>query len=423
MNPERDLYAEKPFYRWLALIAALLAWGFDGVEQGVYALMTRAALKDLIPGGQISEGDISFYFSLSMAMWLWGAAVGGVWFGRMGDKYGRVRILLFAVVTYSVFTGLSALSTHWTHLAAYRFLGALGLGGTWPLCVALVVETWPEKNRAVLAGAIGSAANVGYLIAATYSKAMLAHGYNWRWIIGMGFVIGLLSLPVIWFVPEPTKWKQSKAKHQKVPMSELFAPKYRRSVIVGSLLSTVALLGTWGSFLWLATYVDKIAEGTAQAGTAKAVVSQWQSIGQVAGGFMGGVLAGWLGNKRSWCILCVATWLSVMALFGLTTQFDVRVGVMAMVAGLFVTAYFGWLPKYLPELFPTHIRATGQGFAYNIGRVLTGFGVLGAGMLAQFFGGDYRRAAMTMATVYLLGLIVIYFAPDTGGKMRADDTT
>src|SRR5512137_1296543 len=119
---ERDPYAENPFYRWLALIAALLAWGFDGVEQGVYALMTRAALKDLIPGGQISEGDVSFYFSLSMAMWLWGAAVGGVWFGRMGDKYGRVRSLLFAVVTYSLFTGLSALSTHWVHLAAYRFL-------------------------------------------------------------------------------------------------------------------------------------------------------------------------------------------------------------------------------------------------------------------------------------------------------------
>lgn len=417
--PDRDPYLEKPFYRWLALTAALMAWGFDGVEQGVYALMTRAALKDLIPGGA-TEGDIGFYFSLSMAMWLWGAAVGGVWFGRMGDQYGRVRTLLFAVLTYSIFTGLSAFSTHWAHLATYRFLGALGLGGTWPLCVALVVETWPEKNRAVLAGAIGSAANVGYLIAATYSRFMLAQGASWRWVIGMGFIIGLCSLPVIWLVPEPTKWKVSRAKHQKISIRELFSKEYRRGVIVGSLLSTVGLLGTWGSFLWLATYVDKLAEGTAQAGTAKAIVSQWQSIGQVAGGFMGGVLAGWLGNKRSWILLCIATYAAVLALFGLTHQFDVKVGVMAMVAGLFVTAYFGWLPKYLPELFPTHIRATGQGFAYNIGRILTGLGVLGAGMLAQFFHGDYRRAAMTMATVYLLGLIVIIFAPDTGGRMRAD---
>lgn len=421
MTTERDIYLEKPFYRWLALAAALLAWGFDGVEQGVYALMTRAALKDLIPGA--TEGDVGFYFSLSMAMWLWGAAVGGVWFGRMGDQYGRVRILIYAVLTYSVFTGLSAMSQHWVHLAVCRFLGALGLGGTWPLCVALVVETWPERNRAVLAGAIGCAANVGFLIAATYSRAMLAHGSSWRWVIGMGFVIGLMSLPVIWFVPEPTKWRQSRAKHQnqKVSLRELFSPQYRRSVIVGSLLSTVALLGTWGSFLWLATYIDKIAEGTAHAGTAKAIVSQWQSIGQLTGGFMGGVLAGWLGNKRSWLMLCAATWISVMALFGLTTEFDFRVGVLAMVAGFFVTAYFGWLPKYLPELFPTHIRAMGQGFAFNIGRVLTGLGVLGAGFLTQFFQGDYRKAAMTMASVYLIGLAVIFFAPDTGGRMKSDE--
>ncbi len=112
---------------------------------------------------------------------------------------------------------------------------------------------------------------------------MLAQGFNWRGIIGMGFVIGLLRLPVIWFVPEPTKWKQSRAKHQQTSLRELFTPQYRRSVVAGRLLSTVAPLGTWGSFLWLATYVDKIAEGTAQAGTAKAIVSQWQSIGQVAG--------------------------------------------------------------------------------------------------------------------------------------------
>lgn len=418
---ERDPYADKSFYRWLALIAALLAWGFDGVEQGVFALMTRAALKELIPGGVPKEGDISFYFSLSMAMWLWGAAVGGILFGWLGDRYGRVRTLLFAVFTYSVFTGLSALCTHWAQLAAFRFLGALGLGGTWPLCVALVVETWPERNRALLAGAVGASANFGYLIAATYSRLMLSHGATWRWVIGMGFVIGLLSLPVIWFVPEPTKWKQSRAKHEPISLSELFSPQYRRATIIGSLLSTVVLLGTWGAFLWLATYVDKIAEGTQHAGTAKAVVSQWASIGQVIGAFFGGILAGRLGNKKSWCLLCVATWVAVMALFGLNRHYDLRVSWMAMVAGMCVTGFFGWLPKYLPELFPTRIRASGQGFCYNAGRVLTGIGVLGAGVLAQLFHGDYRLAAMTIATVYLLGLIVILFAPDTGGRMQADD--
>ncbi len=418
---ERDIYAEKPLYRWLALVAALLAWGFDGVEQGVFALMTRAALKELIPGGVPREGDIGFYFGLSMAMWLWGAAVGGVLFGRWGDQFGRVRALIGAVLTYSCFTGLAAVCTHWAQLAVFRFLGALGLGGTWPLCVALVVETWPEKNRAVLAGAIGASANVGYLIAATYSRFMLAHGATWRWVIGMGFVIGLLSLPVIWFVPEPTKWKQARAKQEKISLRDLFSPPYRRGTIVGSLLSTVALLGTWGAFLWLATFVDKLAEGTVHASTAKAIVSQWASVGQVIGSFLGGVLAGWLGNKVSWRLLCVAAWVAVMALFGLTREFGLQVCVMAFIGGTFVPAFFGWLPKYLPELFPTRIRATGQGFAYNIGRVLTGVGVLGAGWLAQVFHGDYRLAAMTIATVYLVGLFLIQFAPDTGGRLQVDD--
>lgn len=417
---EPDLYAERSLYRWLALAAALLAWGFDGVEQGVYTLMTRSALKDLIPGAQPNEGDISFYFSLSMAMWLWGAAVGGVIFGRLGDRFGRVRSLLFAVLTYAVFTGLSALSTHWVHLAAFRFLGALGLGGTWPLSVALIVETWPERNRSVLAGTIGAAANVGFLIAATYSRFMLQFGATWRGVIGVGFVIGMASLPVIWLVPEPTKWKLSRARQEHSSLSDLFSPQYRRSIIVGSLLSTVVLLGSWGAFLWLATYVDKIAEGTAHAGTAKAVVSQWQACGQVAGGFIGGLLAGWMGNKRAWRLLCGATWISVMTLFGLTRQFDLRVCIMAFVAGVFVTAYYGWLPKYLPELFPIRIRASGQGFCYNVGRVLTGAGVLAGGSLARAFHGDYRRAAMTIATVYLVGLLVIIFAPETGGRLRAE---
>jgi MFS transporter, SHS family, sialic acid transporter len=450
-----DIYESRPGYRWLALFAALLAWGFDGVEQGVYGIMTRRALMDLIPEvrplvketkdlsdqaaaqantelaesmhqkvaertRQIDE-TVGWYFSLSVAMWLWGAAAGGVIFGRLGDRYGRVHSMLISVTTYAVFTGLSALSTHWSHILAARFLGAMGLGGTWPLCVALLVETWPESRRAVLAGSVGAAANVGFWIAATYSRFMLKHDFTWRWVIGMGFFIGLSSLLIIAFVPEPTKWRISRQKRQRSSLADLFTRQYRRSTIVGSLLSTVALLGTWGSFLWLATYVDQIAARTAYQSTAKAIVSQWASYGQILGGFLGGLLAGWFGNKKSWCFLCVTAWATVFALYGLNTHFTYQMVCMAVLAGIFVTAFFGWIPKFLPELYPTRIRATGQGFSFNIGRVLAGFGVLGAGRLVKLFHGDYRLAMMTMCSIYLVGLLIIQFAPDTGGKMFADE--
>lgn len=451
-----DAYQKRPMLRWLALLAALMAWGFDGVEQGVYAIMTRQALKDIMPTarplveeydrldaeiktlkeqgasvtdlqaqadalGKEIDSKVGPMFSWSLAMWLWGAAAGGVIFGRLGDRIGRVRALLIAVTTYATLTGLSALSTHWSHLIACRFVGAMGLGGTWPLCVALVVETWSERYRAMLAGSIGAAANVGYLIAAVYSRAMLAYDYSWRWVIGMGFFIGLSSLPFIFVVPEPTKWKLSRAKKQHSSLGDLFSREYRRSTIVGSLLSTVALLGTWGSFLWLATYVDQIAEGTKYQANAKAIVSQWASVGQIIGGFMGGVIAGWMGNRKSWCFLCITAWASVFALFWMTDAFSLRVAAMAAFAGLFVTAFFGWLPKYLPELYPTRIRASGQGFSFNIGRILAGLGVLGTGTLVHAFHGDYRKGVMTMASIYLVGLIVIWFAPDTGGRMQAEE--
>lgn len=414
-----DIYEAKPRYRWLALAAALMAWGFDGVEQSVYAIMTRPALKELLVGR--TETDISFYAGLSMAMWLWGAAAGGILFGRFGDRYGRVRGLLCSVTTYSVCTGLSALSTHWSHLAALRFVGALGLGGTWPLAVALVMETWSENRRAVLAGAIGAAANVGFLIAAVYSGVMRSYGYSWRWVIGAGCLIGLFSLPLIFFIPEPPKWKRSREKKQRSSLRDVFTKEYRRATIVGSLLSMVALLGAWGSFLWLATAMDKLAEGTPFHSIAGSSAQRYASYGQIAGGFVGGLLAGWLGSRRSWCLLCLMAWGSVVALFGLNAQFTDRVLYMAVIAGLFVAAFFGWLPKFLPELYPTRIRATGQGFAYNIGRVLTGCGVLLTGQLVGVFGGEYKWAVISIASIYLIGLAVIAFAPDTGGRLRDEE--
>lgn len=454
LSVQEDVYQTRPFYRWLALLAALMAWGFDGVEQGVYTIMTRDALKDLVPSvtplvqqaadlkSQMLAAEpirrselegllkaatrridttVGPFFSLSLAMWMWGAALGGVLFGRMGDRCGRVRSMLLSVSLYASFTGLSALSTHWSHFAACRFIGAMGLGGTWPLCVALIVETWPERNRAVLAGLIGAAANVGFFIAATYSRFMLKVGYEWRWVIGMGFFIAIICLPVIFFVPEPTQWKRSRDKKEHSSIGDLFTGGYLRSTIIGSLLSTVVLLGTWGAFLWVATYVDQITEGTPDQGKGKAVIAQWQAYGQMLGGFAGGLLAGWMGNKKSWCFLCLGAWVSVVALFGLNRHYGMQMALMGALAGLFVTGFFGWLPKYLPELYPTRIRASGQGFCYNIGRVLTGFGVLVAGGLVSLFHGDYRWGAMTIATVYLLGLVVIAFAPDTGGKMLIEE--
>ncbi len=356
------------------------------------------------------DGPVGWYFSLSIAMWLWGAACGGVMFGRLGDQYGRSRMLIFAVLTYGAFTALSAFSTHWTHFCACRFLGALGLGGAWPLSVALMVETWEAKHRPWLAGLIGAGANVGYLMAGYYSQWMTEMNYSWEAILMGCSIISISCLLFIVFTPEPAQWVQSKANKEHTSISDLFDSNYRRASIVGLLLATIAIMGTWGTFLWMPTYVDQITEQTEFAGTARSWISVWQSFGQIAGGFMGGLIAMWMGNKRSYAFLCIMAWASVVSLFYFNDTYGIQMILMGTAAGVFVTAFFGWLPKYLSELFPTRIRATGQGFCYNGGRIIAGLGVLGTGAVTNFFG-SYQTGAIFTASIYLLGVIVILFAP------------
>lgn len=441
-----DPYQQNPYWKYLALLAGWLAWTFDGLIQNIYNIVSREALKELIPeikdqvtqhteltlqsksveaAGQSITGisdqlltltnqidaSVGWYFSLSIAMWLWGAAAGGVLFGRLGDQYGRSRTLIFAVITYCSFTALSAASTHWTLFCLCRFLGALGLGGAWPLSLALMVETWDPKHRPWLAGLIGAGANVGYLIAAYFSSILTDMNYNWQSIIVASSLISLSCLVLIFFVPEPTQWLQSKANKEHSSLADLFDSKYRRATIIGLLLAMVALMGTWGTFLWMPIYVEQLVENSDVSKAARSWQSFWQSFGQIFGGFFGGMIAGWMGIKRSYAFLCIAAWASVVSLFWFNDEYGLQMILMGTVAGVFVTAFFGWLPKYLSELFPTRIRATGQGFCYNGGRIVAGLGVLGTGYVVSMFDGNYKMGVMTTATIYLTGLIVILFAP------------
>ena len=180
------------------------------------------------------------------------------------------------------------------------------------------------------------------------------------------------------------------------------------------LISSVAVVGTWGVFQLIPTWVNTMVGGAAVR--ERATAAMWMAFGQIIGSFIGGPAAEWLGRRLSYAIFCVCSLASALLVFQTATGFNLHLLVLAAIAGVFTTAFFGWLPLYLPELFPTRIRSTGEGISFNIGRIVAAVAIiLGFGQLDKVFGGSFERAGSTMSFVYVIGLILIWFLPETKG--------
>ncbi len=498
--------------KWLALTAALLGWMFDGLEMGLFPLVARPAISDLL--GTADDGLIGRWFGVATACFLVGAATGGVLFGWLGDRLGRVRAMTLSVLTYSVFSGLCGLANSPEQIAILRFMSALGMGGEWALGVALVMEIWPNQSRALLAGLIGAAANVGYLMVALLglglgavlkqieagllgmgfaeaTAALLVRNSGWRLLLLAGALPALLTFLIRLFVPESEKWRHEQSKGGtshwaardlvgvlggavaacvmiyvwapplqggdefplavRLPVSlaclacvlagytfpvirylqraqagqpgaapapTLANPVLRR-MLLGACLGGVALLGTWASIQWASVWADKLVEG--RIPEAKAWTQCWSAVGAVLGTILGALLDRWCSRRLAYTLLCAGSLASSLIFFQLTQEYGPLFLVAVFFAGGLTASFYGWLPLYLPELFPTAVRAFGQGFSFNFGRILAAVGALQTGALISLLGGSdpklgYPQACSLMSLIYLVGMAIIWLAPETRGK-------
>src|SRR6266478_7183264 len=209
---------------FFTLAAAFLGWMFDGLEMGIFPLVARPALQEM-QGGVLNESFVQTWMGYITCTFLLGAAAGGLVFGWLGDRIGRVRAMIMSVLAYSVFTGLNYFAHQPWHLALFRFVAALGMGGEWSLGVALVMEAWPRDKRPLMAGVIGAAANFGYAIIAVIGIFFHITTDSWRWVMLVGAAPALLTLVIAQHVPESERWKESvrlegKAKN---PLGEIFS--------------------------------------------------------------------------------------------------------------------------------------------------------------------------------------------------------
>ena len=532
----------------MALVAALLGWMFDGAEMGVFSMVGRAAIQDLLgisgPSTPESEQRIGFYFSIVISVFLVGAATGGVLFGWLGDRIGRVRAMSLGVLTYALFTGLCGFAQTPFQLGILRFVAALGMGGEWSLGVALVMEVWPNRSRALMAGLIGAAANAGYLLVGIIgigltamltqceqslsglglpesTVKMLVANKGWRLMMMLGTLPAALTFFFRMFVPESAKWEREKGRGttSNWVTSDLLGvlvgaigpgiivwvwaddrigviprligtliglviatigyifPALRflqrtfinstaaqnetgrtiRRMLLGACLSAVALIGTWGSTQWSMSWAGQLTQNikqteeptTASAENAsstglgafktwfKAAIfknpreytQMFTAVGAIVGTILAAMLGDWVGRRSAYCALCVVSIASVIWFYQFHSKFDEEFLIASFILGTCTASFYGWLPLYLPELFATNVRATGQGFSFNFGRILAAIGTLQIGSLLKlvdhyetFAGvkGGYPIACSVVCGVYVLGMALIWLAPETKGKLLPD---
>lgn len=398
--------------QWMVLIAAFLGWLFDGFEIGLFPVVGRPALQSLIP--HATDGDVGKWMGWITAAFLLGAAVGGLVFGWMGDRIGRVKSMAFSILTYAIFTGAAYFAQSPLQLAFYRFLAALGMGGEWSLGVALVMECWPGKWRPLLAGFIGAAANVGILLVGWVAKVWPVTVDSWRWMFLVGAAPAVAVSIFTMFAPESEKWKTASKTLVNPPLSEILKPPLLKHTLLGILFASVALIGTWGSVQWIPLWIDQITGG--KMPEAKAVGHMASAYGAIAGAILGALFGGKAGRRPAYFVLCLSSLLICQFLFLYFKTYSPAMVVTIFVVGFCTAAFYGWFPLYLPELFPTRVRATGQGISYNTGRVLAAAGAVLGGYLVEFFNGSYAKMGVVITLVYIIGMAGIWLAPETKGK-------
>jgi predicted MFS family arabinose efflux permease len=411
--------------RYVVLFAAIGGLLFDGVELGLMPVASLSVSQSLL-GDAFTPTLGGDWFARFTAALMLGAATGGILLGSLGDRIGRTRALGVSILFYSVFAGLGAFVQTQEQMLVLRFMVGLGVGGVWPNAVALAAECWPDRSRPIIAGLMGAALNGGILMLSQIARTWHITPESWRWIFQLAAapaVLGLLALTVI---PESPLWQASRnarrtdensrsaAQRSASALRELLRPPLLRLMLIGILLGSIPMVGAWAASKWMIPWADKVG-GTTAPGY-KAITQGWWALGAVLGSFTGAQIAAWLGRRRAYAIMSAGAAALTALMFLGTAPLQASFLPSVFAQGFVTTLFFGWLPLYLPELFPTRVRASGSGIAYNVGRFATALGVFAAGGLFAAMGGSYPKVGATCGLIYLLGLVVIWWAPDTTDK-------
>lgn len=388
-------------YKMAVFALCWLGGAFAGMNANIFSLVLPQLLPDIL--ATYDRAAISQAGSYILSVFLLGWMLGGVLFGAMADRFGRVKAMAASIAVYAISTGLCGLAGSFWPVMACRFLTGLGVGGAMVCITILLSEIWPVRSKAMAIGAVITSYQAGVLF-----SGFLAHQFSdWRTAFASGALPVALALIVKYCIQEPQAWLMRSGKSE-TPFSAVLNSGYGLNVLVGSITFGGLLVGYWASLSWVPAWIQDIASnGTGQE---KNIATMLHALAAMAGCF----LAGWLAVHWSRIPVIVVSFTGaflVSAWMFLTNEiFSTAIYFQHGLLGLCIGVAQSVMYIYLPELFPTHIRATSVGFCLNCGRLITALLVLSVGYWVAALGG-YAYALFAFSCIYLIGAAAVLKAP------------
>ncbi len=435
--PEARTLRELSPRQWKSGIAAWLGWLFDGLDMHLYGLVAAPFVAYLLGVADNADPLVKEKSSWIQAAFLVGWALGGGFFGRLGDKLGRSRALSLTILTYAIFTGLSFFAQTWWQLLIFRFVSALGIGGEWAVGSSLLSETWPKRWRPWIAAVLQTGVNIGVLLACLTTFLMAdAHP---KWVFLVGVVPAFLVFWIRRHVPEPEEWAKAKAcagAHEP-GIADLFRGAVRRTTLLTIVVCACGLTAWWAFMFWHAQHLrnlpdlqaakqtayqraldagafgDKIPDAAKWVGAAKQKVVSTAFFIVISSSILGNFVAAWIarlfGYRRAIAVTYSGFFLAMFTTFIQPRGWEALVWFWFPLVGFF-SGVFGLFTMYLPPLFPTLLRTTGAGFCYNVGRIVSAAGVVYSGTLAR--AGDFKSTLIFASLLFVPAVFVALVLPE-----------
>src|SRR6266481_3452960 len=416
-------------YQWLIFFVVWAGWSLDATDFGLFSLVLRPALTELL-GGKPTIAEIGRVGGLLSTIGLLGWSLGGFAFGIVADYIGRVRTLALSILIYSVFTGLQGLAQSPVDLAIYRFFAGGGTGAEIIVGIPLVAEAFADVHRAKILGVRMAGGAMGSIIGGQVYA--LIGGYGWRYVFFAGIAPALLLLLIRRNMIEPERFIAVRERRRAlaagrtataedreflrfVPL-QLFNRQLRFSTLVGLLFALGTLLAIWTTVIWLPTIQSLMLEKEGIKGAAAAPIIGRNMMLWGIGGIFGyacfGFIADLIGRRPTVALYNVGTLVLGLILF-LAVDNMAPSPFLLVIYGFFVLGVFSGHAVYLPALLPTHVRATAASFCNGRARVFTSLGPLVAGLLAEPFGGNFNKPAAIMTCFALLSIYAMYLGRET----------